>query len=286
MIAHTTLNHSSKKYHRQFLICTLVTNWDEYELMKNSFAECGFLPDSTAFLAADNVKENTYDAYNAITSFIQHNDAEYLVIVHQDVRCVDSKQQLLNCLQNLTQLDSKWAICGNAGAMGYHNDMIYITNNGKIVKSNNLPALANSLDENFLVLNSTNPISIAANISGFHLYATDLAITADFLGYTCYVIPFMVNHLSLGNLVELQKNISPFVFTYGLKFRSRYIQTPCTKFFLSNSVAKNKFYNMPFVFFFVKAAQRLKQIKRLLLKGRDYQKSIDIIMQDKKIKTL
>jgi hypothetical protein len=279
MIEHKILQATNDNYEYEFAIATLVTSREEYAVMKNSFIECGF-SDNCEYLIADNVEKNSLDAYQAIAGFLKTNRAKYLIVVHQDVRCIDSRDDLLQCLQQLSLLDNNWAICGNAGAYGYHNDMIHIQNNGKIVKSNNLPARANSLDENFLVIKTSTAITISPDLTGFHLYGTDLAIIADFLGYSCYVIPFMVNHLSLGNLVELKKQVPSFVSIYGHKLRNRYIQTPCTSFYLSNGTWKNRLYNTRFIFFFVKALQRFNQAKQFISHGRRYKKSIERLPPD------
>jgi hypothetical protein len=225
-----------------FSICTIVTNLEEYALMKESFENCQFAGDCE-YIIADNSKGNSFDAYQAIHRFIRESVGSYLIIVHQDIRCIDSKQQLTHCLNQLSELDDKWAVCGNAGAKGYHQDILYINNNGKVIKHGGLPAKVNSLDENLLIIKKDSAMTISPDLSGFHLYGTDLCIIADFLGYTSYVIPFMVKHLSHGNLENLNKYIGQFTSGYGRKLRSRYIQTTCTKFYLGNSPARNKFYN-------------------------------------------
>lgn len=247
----------------RFSICSVVTSLSEYATMKESFEQCGFVQDCE-YIVADNTLGNKFDAYRAISGFIRQARGAYIIIVHQDVRCLDHVDTLIGCLEKLNERDPKWAVCGNAGAMGYHQFVHYINNAGKIIKSENLPAKVDSLDENFLVINSANPMSISADVKGFHLYGTDLCIIADFLGYNCYVIPFLVKHLSLGNLADLESHVHQFVNLYGKKIRSRYVETTCTKFYLGSSPFKNRFYNLPFVFFFVKAVQRIKLLfKRL-----------------------
>ncbi|MCW3088533.1 MAG: acyl esterase, partial [Sediminibacterium sp.] len=210
MIEHRVITGEDNRFQYEFAICTLVTSWEEYALMKSSFIDCGF-SGNCEYLVADNTHQNASDAYQAIASFLATNRSRYLVIVHQDVRCIDHRRDLLSCLAQLTALDATWALCGNAGAQGYHNDIIHIMNNGKIVKSDNVPAKVNSLDENFLLINMNTSLAISADMSGFHLYGTDLAIIADFLGHSCYVIPFLVNHISLGNVAELKKQVPAFV---------------------------------------------------------------------------
>jgi len=242
-------------------------------MMKQSFELCGFV-DDCEYLVADNTQSNEFDAYQAITRFIRESKGKYLLIVHQDVRCIDMKSQLVKCLDDLSVMDNKWAVCGNAGAIGYHQFVHYINNAGKIIKHTNLPARVNSLDENFLIINKATSVTISSDLSGFHLYGTDLCIIADFLGYNCYVIPFLVKHLSLGNLKELDKHLDQFLYLYGKKIRSRYVETTCTKFYLSNSILKNKIYNSPFVFFLVKATQRIKLLFKRLSKTNPYKKTI------------
>ena len=259
----------------QFSICCIVSDLQEYSTMRQSFETSGFTH-SCEYIIADNTQGNIFDAYQAINRFIRESQGMYLIVVHQDVRCIDNKYQLEKCLNDLSQIDDKWAICGNAGAIGYHQFVYHITNGGKIIKHTNLPARVSSLDENFLIINTKSSITISSDISGFHLYGTDLCIIADFLGYSCYVIPFMVRHLSLGNLKELSKNADKFIDHYGRKIRSRYMETTCTKFYLSNSVFKNKIYNFPFVFFFVKALQRIKLLSKRLSKTNPHKKTITI----------
>jgi hypothetical protein len=267
MASHKILDKEKSQDLFQFSICTISNNLAEYEEMKNSFELCGFT-DNCEYLLADNSKENSFDAYEAIRRFFRESKGEYVILVHQDVRCVDKKDYLLECLDNLMHVDTNWAICGNAGAIGYHQDIMYIDNEGIILKSRNLPAKVNSLDENFLILKASANLTISNNFSGFHLYGTDLCLIADILNYSCYVIPFMVRHLSHGNKEELVKHVDGFVKSYGQKLRSRYIQTTCTKFYLSNSQIKNQVYNSSPVFFLIKFLQRIKYIAKIMRVGK------------------
>ncbi|WP_192823236.1 hypothetical protein [Rufibacter sp. LB8] len=249
-------------YSLEFSICTLVTNHQEYGLMKETFEACGFT-DGCEYLIYDNSAANVVDAYQAIAGFLKQAQGRYLVVVHQDVRCLDHKAQLQKCLRELTSLDPAWAICGNAGSNGYHTGVRYLTNNGEVRKKGNLPAKVTSLDENLLIIDRNTTLTISADLKGYHLYGTDLCLIADFLGYTSYVIPFMVHHLSLGNLKDLEQHTSAFLATYGRKLRDRFVETTCTKFYLSNAPSKNKLYNLGAAFGLIKATQRLKQIMRL-----------------------
>lgn len=254
-----------------FSVCTIVNNLQEYGLMKTSFETCGF-SENCEYLIYDNSVTNHVDAYQAIRGFLHQAKGKYLVIVHQDVRCIDQREVLEKCLLEISQKDPLWAICGNAGSSGYHSIIMHITNAGKVIKHENLPARVSSLDENLLIINRTTNLTISADLKGFHLYGTDLCLVADFLGYTSYVIPFMVDHLSVGNLKDLESHVEPFVQAYGRKLRNRFIETTCTKFYLSNTLVKNKMYNLSPGFSVVKAIQRVKKILGVIRGGEQHKK--------------
>ena len=248
-----------KKYNYNFSICSIITNIDEYNLMRQSFVENGF-DERTEYLVADNINGNSFDAYVAINRFLQEGKAEYIVIVHQDVRCIDRAETLINNLKNLQILDPLWCICGNAGAHGYKNSFYYLNDNGRLRKSGSLPAKVSSLDENFLIVKAGANLAASTDINNFHFYGTDLCLVADFLGYNCYVIEFMVDHLSSGNLNVMIQQQALFIKKYSRKLRKRFIQTSCTKFYLGNSETTSNFYNNSFVFFWIKAAHRVINI--------------------------
>lgn len=250
---------AEKSYDRLFSICAIVNSWEEYELMKQSFLDKEF-SENCEYLVADNTSKNNFDAYTAIRRFLQHAAGRYIIIVHQDVRCIDTAEKLSASLKSLNNKDPLWAICGNAGGNGYKNFIFYLENNGKLKKSAGLPARVTSLDENLLIIKSDAHLTLSADIQSFHFYGTDLCIIADLLGYHCYVIDFMVKHLSGGNLEQMEAFRPAFVESYGKKLRNRFIQTTCTKFYLSDSPSNNAFMNSSFVFFWVKAAQRFSNI--------------------------
>lgn len=250
-----------QEYKYLFSICTLVNDLQEYELMKASFEKCGFT-DDCEYLLYDNSKSNTVDAYQAIGGFLRQAQGKYIIAVHQDVRCVDTKQQLLTCIEVLNRKDKKWAICGNAGCNNYHEQVRYLDNVGKVMKDKDLPRKVKSLDENLLIINRAANISISGDLTGYHFYGTDLCIIADFLGYTSYVIPFMVQHLSLGGSKNFRESIKMFKKGYGRKLRNRYIETTCTRFYLSNGRTKTKIYNIPPFFTLIKATLILKNFAK------------------------
>lgn len=256
-----------------FSICSIITSDEEYQEMKQSFETCGFTGDCE-YIIADNTRENNFDAYQAINRFIREAKGQYLLIVHQDVRCIDHRSILEKCLLQLEEKDTKWAVCGNAGGIGYHQLVHYLNNAGKITTCDNLPARVSSLDENLLIIKQSAHLMVSPDLKGFHLYGTDICIIADFMGYTSYVIPFMVKHLSLGNLRDLDRNVGIFLEHYGKKLRSRYVETTCTKFYLGNSPERNRFYNSSLSFFFVKTVQRIKLLAKRIGRRNPHKRTV------------
>jgi hypothetical protein len=245
-----------------FSICTIVNDTQEYDLMKSVFIEKGFNK-QCEYIIADNCLQNEFDAYQAISQFIKISKGEYIIIVHQDVRLIDNIEKLTNCLESLTIKDPLWAICGNAGFYNYGEHKFYITHKDLVQERNDLPQRVKSLDENLLILNASSNITISPDLSGFHLYGTDLCTIARFLGYNCYVIEFMVLHLSGGNTKSLKEYQPTFIEKYGEKMDMGFIQTPCTYLYLSNSRKKNVLYNskffFPVIFFLVRKPIQIKR---------------------------
>ena len=246
-----------KEYELQFSICTIVSNLNEYALMKISFENAGFTNDCE-YLIADNTTGNVFDGYSAIRRFLQESKATYTIIVHQDVRCEDNIGVLKSCLQALNKKDKNWAVCGNAGGIDYRQVIFHLNNNGDVRKTAGLPLKVNTLDENLLIVKTSALLTVSADVKNFHFYGTDICIIADLLGYTAYVIPFMVQHLSKGNLTDMEAKKQPFVEKYGYKLRSRFIQTTCTKFYIGKSIEQTKLLNSKPVFFWLKALRRLR----------------------------
>lgn len=245
------------RYDHKFSICSIITNREEYALMRNSFIANGF---EAEYLVAENIDANKFDAYTALNCFLQQAKGEYIIVVHQDVRCIESAANLEKILSDLNVKDPRWAVCGNAGASGYKKMFYYLNDNGRERLDKNLPARVYSLDENLLIIKKSANLTVSADVNSFHFYGTDVCIIADLLGYSCYVVPFLVKHLSSGNLSALFKEKPFFVRKYGNKLRSRFIQTTCTKFYIGSSPWQTVFFNNPIIFFFVKMLQRVKGI--------------------------
>lgn len=202
--------------------------------MMESFIQSGFGTDECEFLFADNTQGNEFDAYRAINRFLQEAHGKYIIVCHQDVLIEHDQETVLrNRLEELDILDSGWGIVGNAGAKDLYYTPMVITEKGKIRRKGNLPARVNSLDENFLLIKAESNLAVSMDISGFHLYGTDICLIAECLGWNCYVIDFNIGHKSSGRMNASFYEISEQLqIKYRRFFRGRYIKTTITRIYL------------------------------------------------------
>src|ERR1700678_2463821 len=113
-------------YRFMFSICTLVTDWNEYKAMRQSFENKCFTTDCCEYLVADNSKGNVFNAYTAINKFLSFSKAKYTILIHQDTLCLDNYATLLDVIKNMDAVDDKWAVCGNAGGVYPHKLFFYV----------------------------------------------------------------------------------------------------------------------------------------------------------------
>ena len=221
-----------------FSVCTLVTQKNEYSEMVQSFVDKGFDDSNSEFLFVDNSTENRFDAYDGIRKFLKYAQGTYIIISHQDILLkYDNIDTLKERLDELNHIDDKWAIAANAGGEALSRLALRISDPHSMNRSEgSFPVRVSSVDENFLIIKKDANLAISNDLSGFHFYGTDLAIIADILGYHSYVIDFHLYHKSPGNANhEFDKAQELFLRKYQRAFRSRQIQTTCTKLSISSN---------------------------------------------------
>lgn len=253
-ILQNAISITEKNYEFEFSICTLVTQKTEYIEMLNSFNEAGFTSDTCEFLYIDNSIENKYDAFQGLNLFLKQAKGKYIIVCHQDILInKDNRQDLKNLIVKLDGIDKNWAVCGNAGAMGPNHVVYHITySNDETISKGNFPLRVSALDENFLLIKNEAVLSCSANLSGFHLYGTDLCLNAELNGYTSYAISFNLTHKSKGTVSpDFFKIRKELIKKYNHFFRSRWIQTNCTVFYISGSLF-GRLCGNPVALFFVR----------------------------------
>lgn len=251
----------SPEYPFEFSICTLVTRKEEYGEMLGSFLDKGFKTEICEFLYIDNSDGCLYDAYQGLNYFLRQSKGKYIIICHQDILIHENDfNDLKSCLSQLDRLDQHWGVCGNAGAAGPNHIVYHITYpNLPLHSKGKFPLAVNTLDENFLIVKNEASLSVSSDLTGFHLYGTDLCLQANVKGYTAYVIAFNLTHKSRGNpnkdFYLIRKSL---IKKYNHFFRTRWLQTNITVFHLSGSFIGRLLGN-PLSLFFLRMYNSIKK---------------------------
>ncbi len=250
----------------RYSICTLVSNPEEYAEMVQSFIDAGFDTSFCEYLYIDNSKHNKYDAYAGLNKFLTLAQGTYIIICHQDILLnYDRIEVLEQRISEMDTLDKKWAVLGNAGAAGIKNIVYKLYNKvGELESRGTVPSKVISLDENFMLVKHSSNLAVSFNLQGFHLYATELCIIAEILGYSTYVIDFAITHKSKGNVdnsfFKIQSSLQE---KYRKNFRGRYIRTTITEFYLSNNRFARIFFENKLIKFFMYQYYKIKYRRKL-----------------------
>jgi len=257
----------------RFTIATLVTDMDEYNQMLASYQRAGFTEDITEYIYIDNIGQNSFDAYEGLNLFLQIAQGEYIIICHQDVLINYDDVNALNVqIEKITKLDPNWAILSNAG--GLENDLYHrivshvVYGDGHEQVMGILPQKVGTTDENFMVIKKSANLALSRDLAGFHLYATDICLVAELLGYSAYAIDFKLTHKSYGkpdqNYYAIMETL---VQKYAWFMRSRTILTTITDFRLSPSAINRKFFSTRFAKRFLRRSKKYEYLKALANKG-------------------
>ncbi len=221
----------------KYSFCTLVTNVNEYHEMVASAKRAGF-DDGVEYLFIDNSEKNEFDGFSGYNRFLIDAQGEFIVFCHQDILFeFDNRSVLEERMEALSQFNSKWAILGNAGKMHTGQSVVRISDpRASDLRRGDFPSQVMSVDENFMVIKRQANVACSSQLSGFHLYATDLCQNADYLGYECFVIDFHLRHKSAGNPNEsyfaVQNQLKE---VYKHRKRTQVIQAMCSRFLVSSS---------------------------------------------------
>ena len=229
-----------------FSICTLVTNWAEYAEMKASFEAKGFAETDCEYLTIDNTQGNTADAFAAINTFLAQAQGTFMVLCHQDVLLLEhGRPELEACLAELTALDPHWALAGNAGGIRIKQmAKRFVNGHGHLERVGPAPAHVHSLDENFIIIRTGLGVGVSYRLSGFHFYGLELCRQAEARGLSAWVIDFVLQHKSFGNMdpgfYQAQQRMQA---ELAFRSRPRYVQTTVVRFFSSGTGWLNELLN-------------------------------------------
>ena len=110
-----------------------------------------------------------------------------------------------------------------------------------------------------MVIKKSANLALSHDLSGFHLYGTDICLVADLLGYSAYAIDFKLIHKSYGKPGNsYYKILEKLIYKYARFMRSRTILTTITDFRLSSSGVNRLLFSS-------------RLAKRILRRGKKYE---------------
>ncbi len=216
-------------YELEFSFCSLVSSADQYQNMIVSMRNAGFDDTFCEFLYVDNRAENTGDGFAGLNAALNQARGRYAILCHQDILAIDGPARLREVISQVSELDPNWAVLGNAG-VGGKDRYYYLTERNTVVAGTkrNPIARVNSLDENFMVVRQNTRVAFSNDLTGFHLYGTDLVAQAEMRGYSCYVVDFRVEHLGLGKIDDaFKESCNRFEEKYARAFKPKTVTTTC-----------------------------------------------------------
>jgi hypothetical protein len=222
---------------RMFQIATIVNNRQMYGEMRLSMEHAGFSDAACRFTEFDNTSANHHDPFQVLHNLRADGDEPYIIFCHQDILFSQTSTMaiLVDRLAALERLDPNWALAGNAGGDARGNAVLQLDDPTGQNRWPHLPCRVVSLDENFLVLRRSHYVLPTPQLSGFHLYGSDLALNALLVHRTSYVIDFLLTHRSAGvpDSPDFRLSEQRFVNAWRHQLLWGIIKTTCTVMFIS-----------------------------------------------------
>ena len=111
----------------------------------------------------------------------------------------------------------------------------------------------------FKLIKASSRVGFSNDLKGFHFYGLDLCQQARYRGYSCYVIPFHLRHLSSGvkddNFYYSKKFL---VKNHRIKCKTRFIRLTTTRICLSSNSIVGYLANQKFILFFLRKTKLYK----------------------------
>jgi hypothetical protein len=218
-------------------IFTFVTDRDGYSQMRHSFELAGFTPEQASFTELTGTGQSGEpEPYSTITRLVADLSEPFFILCHQDLRLDQGHRidDLIGAVRDLEERDDRWAVAGNAGGTKALRVVRSLADPHGGPTDTRFPARVHSLDENFLVIRTGTELSCSPQLSGFHLYGTDLCLNALDQGRQPYVIDFRVRHLSRGTRdAGYARARDRLVAHWGSRFVACYVRTTIEVLFLS-----------------------------------------------------
>jgi len=133
----------------------------------------------------------------ALNHGMSSHDAEYYILVHQDVYLPNNWLKSLDqTIEKLSAEDNAWAVIGIAGVdmAGSLVGKLWSQGINQEINAGDSLSKVKSLDEVILVLRQSSKLTFDEKMTGFHLYGTDIVQQAIELGYSCYCAHLPIIH--------------------------------------------------------------------------------------------
>jgi hypothetical protein len=150
------------------------------------------------------VQEGFSSAAAAYNDAIERANTDLLVFAHQDVYFPeDWLDNLDRSLKILERSDPDWGVLGGWGVDNRGLQAGYLYSVGLVLlgKSFVQPVKIDTLDEYFLIMRKRSGLRFDPNLSHFHLYGTDICLSARKNNMSCYAISaFSIHNTGNGKL--------------------------------------------------------------------------------------
>ena len=168
-------------------------------------------------------------AYNA---GLRKARGEIVVFAHQDMYLPEGWDQCLaEAVRKLSISDPDWGVLGVWGFTGESKPAghSYCTGLQKVLgRPFETPLPCISLDEALLVLRRSSGLAFDEQLPGFHLYGTDICLTARQKAMNCYVIPAFCIHNTAGLKFLPWAFWRAYLYMRAKWWRQLPLKTPCT----------------------------------------------------------
>ena len=168
-------------------------------------------------------------AYNA---GIRQAAGDILVFAHQDVYLPGHWDfRLEEAISKLSNADPQWAVLGVWGItlQGESSGYSYCTGLQRVLgQPFETPLPCISFDEALLVFRRSSDLTFDEQLPGFHLYGTDICLTAGKRGMNCYVVPAFCIHNTAGLKFLPWAFWRAYFYMRRKWWRQLPVSTPCT----------------------------------------------------------
>ncbi|MBD5781079.1 hypothetical protein IEN85_16390 [Pelagicoccus sp. NFK12] len=175
---------------------TIVTASNDNQMLSDNLLKSKAISSATDVI----VQKGYQSASKAYNDAIEKSKTDLIIFTHQDIYLPPNWcSELYKSISILDVNSSKWGVLGVWGVStsGIHTGFMYCNAFGdKMGQSFESPKEVQTLDEVVLVIRKSSGLRFDNNLHGFHLYGSDLCLTADSMSLKNYVVSAFCVHNS------------------------------------------------------------------------------------------